>query len=244
LAVLAAIFKIWSHLSVVHNSFMPHGNVVIEACSKGRNGAIICGCSLLMGHRAAEQAQALQAGVQPTHAIPDVLGAPIDSDFSRDMVTYTLAKTYFDLKEFHRAAMVLRDCRSRKAVFLRAYASYLVGPALASLTKQDGERRKEDEVAEVFGPEKTKATNKSLPELMATLTAHRGSDLLDGFGLYLFGVILKVRAFPLQIYRCALWNADYAGAGPAGSCDRGVRGRRPRIPATLGGVGRAGDRVR
>lgn len=44
----------------------------------------------------------------------------IDSDF------YLLAKSYFDCREYRRATHVLRDQTSKKAIFLRCYALYLV----------------------------------------------------------------------------------------------------------------------
>lgn len=39
---------------------------------------------------------------------------------------YLLAKSYFDCREYRRAAHVLRDQTGKKAVFLRCYALYLV----------------------------------------------------------------------------------------------------------------------
>lgn len=45
---------------------------------------------------------------------------PVDSDF------YLLAKSYFDCREFRRAAHVLRDQTGKKALFLRCYSLYLV----------------------------------------------------------------------------------------------------------------------
>jgi len=44
----------------------------------------------------------------------------VDADF------YLLAKSYFDCREYRRAAHVLRDQIGRKSVFLRSYALYLV----------------------------------------------------------------------------------------------------------------------
>ncbi|CAL0303676.1 unnamed protein product [Lupinus luteus] len=44
----------------------------------------------------------------------------VDGDF------YLLAKSYFDCREYKRAAHVLRDQTGRKSVFLRCYALYLV----------------------------------------------------------------------------------------------------------------------
>ncbi|KAG4403904.1 hypothetical protein GLYMA_01G216550v4 [Glycine max] len=43
----------------------------------------------------------------------------VDGDF------YLLAKSYFDCREYKRAARVLRDQNGRKSVFLRCYALYL-----------------------------------------------------------------------------------------------------------------------
>ncbi|KAJ6883139.1 hypothetical protein NC651_029416 [Populus alba x Populus x berolinensis] len=43
----------------------------------------------------------------------------IDGDF------YLLAKSYFDCREYKRAAHVLRDQNAKKSVFLRCYALYL-----------------------------------------------------------------------------------------------------------------------
>ncbi|XP_019449294.1 PREDICTED: anaphase-promoting complex subunit 8-like isoform X2 [Lupinus angustifolius] len=45
----------------------------------------------------------------------------VDGDF------YLLAKSYFDCREYKRAAHVLRDQTGRKSVFLRCYALYLKG---------------------------------------------------------------------------------------------------------------------
>ncbi|GFZ12064.1 anaphase-promoting complex subunit 8 [Actinidia rufa] len=44
-----------------------------------------------------------------------------------DSDCYLLAKSYFDCREYRRAAHVLRDQTGKKAVFLRCYALYLVG---------------------------------------------------------------------------------------------------------------------
>ncbi|OMO85780.1 Tetratricopeptide TPR-1 [Corchorus olitorius] len=54
---------------------------------------------------------------------------------------YLLAKSYFDCREYRRAAHVLRDQTGKKSVFLRCYALYLAG-----------EKRKEEEMIELEGP--------------------------------------------------------------------------------------------
>lgn len=60
--------------------------------------------------------------------VPDDDDDVVDSDF------YLLAKSYFDCKEYKRAAHVLRDQSGRKAVFLRCYASYMVCHALCFIS--------------------------------------------------------------------------------------------------------------
>lgn len=45
---------------------------------------------------------------------------------ARDLDAYTLAKSYFDLKEYDRAAYFLQGCKSQKAYFLYMYSRYLV----------------------------------------------------------------------------------------------------------------------
>ena len=40
--------------------------------------------------------------------------------------TYALAKSYFDCREFGRAAFSLRQCVHAKSIFLRLYSKYMV----------------------------------------------------------------------------------------------------------------------
>lgn len=46
---------------------------------------------------------------------------------------YLLAKSYFDCREYRRASHVLRDQMSKKSIFLRCYALYLVCSVFPSL---------------------------------------------------------------------------------------------------------------
>jgi len=52
---------------------------------------------------------------------------PDDDAFDAGGDKYLLAKTYFDCREYRRAAHVLQNQAGRKAVFLRCYALYMVG---------------------------------------------------------------------------------------------------------------------
>ena len=44
----------------------------------------------------------------------------------QELSKYLLAKSYFDCKEYDRAASVLKDCQSLKATFLKLYSTFLV----------------------------------------------------------------------------------------------------------------------
>nr|CAB3450569.1 unnamed protein product [Digitaria exilis] len=50
---------------------------------------------------------------------------PDDDSFDSGGDKYLLAKTYFDCREYRRAAHVLQNQVGRKAVFLRCYALYM-----------------------------------------------------------------------------------------------------------------------
>lgn len=47
-------------------------------------------------------------------------------DDAQDLDALTLAKSYFDLKEYDRAAYFLKGCCSQKSYFLYMYSRYLV----------------------------------------------------------------------------------------------------------------------
>ncbi|XP_072055401.1 anaphase-promoting complex subunit 8 isoform X2 [Arachis hypogaea] len=99
----------------------------------------------------------------------------VDGDF------YLLAKSYFDCREYKRAAHVLRDQTGRKSVFLRCYALYLVR-----------EKRKEEEMIELEGPlGKSDSVNRELVSLERELSMLCKNGTIDPFGLYLYGLVLK-----------------------------------------------------
>lgn len=53
---------------------------------------------------------------------------------ARDLPKYLLGKSYFDCKEYARAAHLLKGCQSMKSNFLRLYSKYLVLPIVSHLT--------------------------------------------------------------------------------------------------------------
>ncbi|KAK2572368.1 Cell division cycle protein 23-like protein [Acropora cervicornis] len=88
-----------------------------------------------------------------------------DEEFIKDFDKYTLGKTFFDLKEFDRAAFFLEGCTSPKAYFLYMYSRYLAG-----------EKHKNDDMMDLLA-------------LRAELFKKQKD--LDGYGLFLYGVVLK-----------------------------------------------------
>uniref|UniRef100_A0A3B4D6V4 Cyclosome subunit 8 n=1 Tax=Pygocentrus nattereri TaxID=42514 RepID=A0A3B4D6V4_PYGNA len=106
-------------------------------------------------------------------------GPPLED--AQDLDALCLAKSYFDLKEYDRAAYFLRGCRSQKAYFLYMYSRYL-----------SGEKKKDDETVDSLGPlEKGQVRNEALRELRVELSKKHSAGELDGFALYLYGVVLR-----------------------------------------------------
>ena len=122
-----------------------------------------------------------------------------------DLILY--AKNLLDLGEYERAAHVLSShddlntnlnkeismsmkCNnngpplphlSPTGIYFRAYALYLAG-----------ERRKEEEVVELRDPlERCSITNLKLPQLLIELGKSYNDRMLDAFGLYIYGIVLK-----------------------------------------------------
>ncbi|MQL89598.1 hypothetical protein Taro_022172 [Colocasia esculenta] len=106
---------------------------------------------------------------------------PVDDAIDDGGDYFLLAKSYFDCKEYRRAAYVLRGQTSRKSVFLRCYALYLAG-----------EKRREEEMIELEGPMgRSDVCNRELVHLEKELSALRRSGAIDSFSLYLYGVVLR-----------------------------------------------------
>eukprot|EP00808_Paulinella_micropora_P028973 g4442.t1 len=91
-----------------------------------------------------------------------------------------LAKTYFDLKQYRRVGFVLEGTSSPRALFLKCYARFLAG-----------ERRKEEETLERSESRTGLVVNKELPKLNQELSPLRKAGKLDGFGLFLLGLVHK-----------------------------------------------------
>ncbi|EEB08211.1 anaphase-promoting complex subunit Apc8 [Schizosaccharomyces japonicus yFS275] len=96
---------------------------------------------------------------------------------------YFLGKSYFDCKEFERAAYALKDCKSSKCVFVALYSKYLVG-----------EKRRDEENDEQLGVNDSAViVNRELSAIAETLNALLNNGNNDPYLLYLQGVILRQR---------------------------------------------------
>ncbi|XP_031555451.1 cell division cycle protein 23 homolog [Actinia tenebrosa] len=100
-----------------------------------------------------------------------------DTQFTKEYDVFCLGKALFDSKEFERAAFFLAECKSHKALFLRFYSSFLAG-----------EKHKNDDHVDILGPQEI-VQNKVLTTLRENLSENHKH--LDGFCLYLYGLVLK-----------------------------------------------------
>nr|XP_054766433.1 cell division cycle protein 23 homolog [Lytechinus pictus] len=123
----------------------------------------------------------LSYSLQTTKPAPPVQIEEDPQDFLEEFDKYTLAKTFFDLREYERAAFFVDGCQSNKAFFLHMYANYLAG-----------EKKKYDDLTDLIGPIQFKTIqNGSLKALRRDLEKRYNEGQCDGYALYLYGVVLK-----------------------------------------------------
>lgn len=108
-----------------------------------------------------------------------ILTKPESQEFLKEYDQFTLAMTYFDLKEYDRAGYFLENCTSPKCYFLYMYSRYLAD-----------EKRKLDKASDSIGPADS-IENEHLKTLRIELNKKYALKELDGYALYLYGVILK-----------------------------------------------------
>ncbi|KAG5888417.1 hypothetical protein JTB14_016321 [Gonioctena quinquepunctata] len=103
----------------------------------------------------------------------------IVDDNDDEMEAFLLAKSYYDLKEYDRCAHFIKDCTYPKARYLYFYSRYL-----------SIEKKKLDNMTDTnCPPDPTK--NEALTDLCTELKIDYFENKLDGYCLYLYGVILK-----------------------------------------------------
>lgn len=118
------------------------------------------------------------------HALSHVKLTPEETpifkhDLEDELESYLLAKSYFDLKEYDRAAFFVSQCHKPKARFLYFYASYM-----------SIEKRKLDNMTDANCPPDP-AKNDELNDLCTEFKNDFYEDKLDAYCMYLYGVILK-----------------------------------------------------
>eukprot|EP00055_Hartaetosiga_balthica_P016452 m.104278 g.104278 ORF g.104278 m.104278 type:complete len:697 (-) comp9108_c0_seq5:2051-4141(-) len=118
------------------------------------------------------------------HFLPeDSVEVPINNDMDDlptvELVQYMLAKTYFDMNEFQRAAHALKECTSTCSIFLRLYSKYLAG-----------ERLREEEEPDPLKDQK-RNVNPELTAIRKELKSLIVSGCRDPFILYLMGLVMR-----------------------------------------------------
>lgn len=107
--------------------------------------------------------------------VPESSNGISDEEFD----DYCVAKSYFDCREYDRAAYFTRQCNSPVPRFLNLYSMYMAK-----------EKKRLDN-----SPDNTtlsgNAQLKDLSELMSVLNEEYNHKKLDGYGMYIYGVILK-----------------------------------------------------
>jgi len=100
-------------------------------------------------------------------------------DHDEETERYLLAKSYFDLKEYDRCAHFTEFCQAPRTRFLHLYSRYL-----------SGEKKRMEDMTDITTPPDP-TQNASLRELRSELMKDHLAMKLDGYGLYLYGVVLK-----------------------------------------------------
>lgn len=92
---------------------------------------------------------------------------------------YTLAKSFFDVQEYDRSAFFTRNCVSSVPKFLHLYSTYMAK-----------EKKRLDNLTDTDRINQTGCISK-LEELMTILKEQYREQTMDGYLLYLYGVVLK-----------------------------------------------------
>lgn len=112
----------------------------------------------------------------------------IKDPYDEEYDIYIVAKSYFDLKEYDRCSHYTRDCVNPLSRFLHLYSRYL-----------SIEKKKLDNMTDSNCPPDP-MKNAALKDLCAVLRNDYFEKKMDGYCLYLYGVVLKkLELTPLAI---------------------------------------------
>ncbi|XP_063933122.1 cell division cycle protein 23 homolog [Zophobas morio] len=112
-----------------------------------------------------------------------------DKTLLKELPQYLLAKSCFELKEFKRAAHFIAGCQAHITRFLYYYCLYLEGERL-KLDFQMQRNLKMNKSCSIV--------NKEIPYIHDKLRALHLKKELDGFELYLYGIVLKEKKCLLE----------------------------------------------
>ncbi|CAH1991215.1 unnamed protein product [Acanthoscelides obtectus] len=105
-----------------------------------------------------------------------------------ELEEFLLAKSFLDLKEYDRCAHFVKNCSKPKPRFLYFYSRYL-----------SNEKKKLDNMTDTNCPPDP-SKNDALKDLCTELKIDYFDDKLDGYCMYLYGVVLKkMDLLPLAI---------------------------------------------
>lgn len=102
-----------------------------------------------------------------------------DGIAEKERDVYDLARSYFDLREYDRAAHIIRNTQSPVPRFLYFYSMYM-----------SKERKRLDNMTDKSNLNES-GQFRDLSDLMVTLRNLYSKRKLDGYCLYLYGVVLK-----------------------------------------------------
>nr|CAI5862581.1 unnamed protein product [Callosobruchus analis] len=111
-----------------------------------------------------------------------------EDNTDNELEEFLLAKSFLDLKEYDRCAHFVKDCSKPKPRFIYFYSRYL-----------SIEKKKLDNMTDTNCPPDP-SKNDALKELCTELKIDYFDDKLDGYCMYLYGVVLKkMDLLPLAI---------------------------------------------
>merc|ERR1719334_2017681 len=116
--------------------------------------------------------------------LPPDFSPPPELPPGPDLDTFTMAKAYFDLKEYDRAAFFTRDLSCPPGRFLHLYSRFM-----------SAEKKRLDDLTDtVVSPDCAQLAQ--LRQLRTELEQLEASDQLDAYGLYVYGVVLRKLSLP------------------------------------------------
>lgn len=107
--------------------------------------------------------------------IPPMTGCAAD-----ETDAYYVAKSFFDCREYSRAAHFTQHCRSPVPHFLHLYATYMAR-----------EKRRLDNMTDSSNLHQPATSTAEINDLLHDLRGLHAQRMLDGYGLYLYGIVLK-----------------------------------------------------